>query len=543
MQSKSKLRPGLIVAIFRIVLVIVLSATWEHPAGRDVLFGLSGLAFLVGYLGFGLAMLAVAWGHWWLDHRLRVAGFLLDAAASFLLLYWVEGGGGESISPFMAIFAYLVITATLIWRPRRAALAAGIIIGGYVGIGFLMHGMAGLWDNGWYLRRLVFMLAIGGLIIWYGFQRALHKPHRLDWPMDAAIEDQAEAVATFVADHIHCTGFAIAWMPDDEPWTYLGLHGSCGSGTTRVSPGDFPWSTEQANGPMLFDGKRGRSLHLTGDDSIVAMRDLPACPLAHYLSVPMGIVTPIQSQMGRGSILLTGIPGISGDHLHPVRELAAEIGSALDRHEAVSLMRNSELARLRLAVARDLHDGVVQSLAGARFRLEALGQAAATGRNVQGDIASIQQSLAREEGFVSELIAQLRGGEEAGSSRGGAADIARSFAQAADHWGISALFEGDDNIDPLPGLFVFEIQKLVREGVANAVRHGGADRVTLCLSRDNGNVHVTLIDNGSGFDTRQLVDAPRSIRDRVAFLGGSLAIASRPGETRLSITLPVGACR
>ena len=540
MHSRPKLRPGLIVAIFRIALALALLATSLLAPGYPIARGSIPFQALAIYLVFGLAMLGVTLGHWWLEHRLRTVSFVIDATMALLLLYWVEGGDTAFISPFMAFHTYLMITATLIWRWRGAAVALGVIVVWYMALGVAMHGLSGLVANGLHLRRLVFMLAIGALIVWYGLQRARHAPGRLDWPLDAPVEEQVDEIARFVKRSLPFSGLAIAWMSDDEPWTHIGTRGDRGHDIVRLPPGVFPWSAQESDGPILFDRPRNRSLLLTERDRVRALRRLPACPLAYYLSANEGIVVPFQSHTGRGSLLLTGIPGVSGDHLPLLRDLAAEIGYALDRHEMASLMRNAESTRVRMAVARDLHDGVVQSLAGAQFRLEALRRAAESGRDIAADLAAVQQSLAREEAVVEQLIAQLRGGEEAGMARDAAGHVARTLDQAADHWGIAARFDQFGTIDPLSRLLVLEIQQIVREAVANAVRHGRASEVRLTFARDNGHIHVRLADNGAGFASSDEDAAPRSIRDRVTGLGGTLRVDSRPGKTCLAITLPAG---
>lgn len=540
MHSRPKLRPGLIVALFRIALALALLATSLLSPGYPIARGTLPFHALAIYLVFGLAVLGVTLRHWWLEHRLRMVSFLVDAATALLLLYWVEGGDAAFISPFMAFHTYLMITATLIWRWRGAAVALGVIVACYLALGLVIHGASGLVENSLHLRRLVFMLTIGSLIVWYGLQRARHSPGRLDWPLDATVEEQVDEIARFVKQGLPFSGLAIAWMPEDEPWTHIGTRGDCGHDIVRLPPGIFPWSTGEADGPILFDRPRNRSLLLTASDRVRALRRLPACPLAYYLSANEGIVVPIQSHTGRGSLLLTGIPGVSGDHLPLLRDLAAEIGYALDRHEMASLMRNAESTKVRMAVARDLHDGVAQSLAGAQFRLEALRRAAEAGRDIATDLAAVQQSLAREEAVVEQLIAQLRGGEDAGMSGDAAGHVARTLEQAADHWGIAARFDQSGTIDPLSRLLVLEIQQIVREAVANAVRHGGASEVRLTFARDNGHVHLRLVDNGGGFEAAGDEAAPGSIRDRVAGLGGTLRVESRPGETCLSITLPAG---
>ncbi len=94
------------------------------------------------------------------------------------------------------------------------------------------------------------------------------------------------------------------------------------------------------------------------------------------------------------------------------------------------------------------------------------------------------------------------------------------------------------------------IGRVVREGVANAVRHGRAQRIQIELRREPGRVHLELKDDGSGFDPSQLKNLAPSgpkgrmglniLRRAVKARGGRLRISSRPGQgTRLLVTLPL----
>lgn len=91
------------------------------------------------------------------------------------------------------------------------------------------------------------------------------------------------------------------------------------------------------------------------------------------------------------------------------------------------------------------------------------------------------------------------------------------------------------------------IGRVVREGVANAVRHGRARSIRVELRREPGRVRLELKDDGSGFDPAQLKGLARQghlglaiLRRAVKARGGRLRISSRPGTgTRLLVTLPL----
>ncbi len=85
--------------------------------------------------------------------------------------------------------------------------------------------------------------------------------------------------------------------------------------------------------------------------------------------------------------------------------------------------------------------------------------------------------------------------------------------------------------------------RIAQEAMTNILRHSGARRATIVLTRDAAgeNLHLAVTDNGRGFPPGQsrglgLV----TMRERAQQLGGSLSIDSTPGEgTRVELVLPL----
>jgi signal transduction histidine kinase len=85
------------------------------------------------------------------------------------------------------------------------------------------------------------------------------------------------------------------------------------------------------------------------------------------------------------------------------------------------------------------------------------------------------------------------------------------------------------------------VYRIVQEAMTNVVKHAGATFALVYLRHDNGTLHVSIEDNGSGFEP----SAARrglgliGIRERVAHLGGSVHVDSAPGKgTRVTLALP-----
>jgi signal transduction histidine kinase len=76
--------------------------------------------------------------------------------------------------------------------------------------------------------------------------------------------------------------------------------------------------------------------------------------------------------------------------------------------------------------------------------------------------------------------------------------------------------------------------RIVQELLNNAIKHAHASQIIVQLLRDENRVHLTVEDNGHGFDIQKLQTAPGigwlNIKSRVDYLGGTLQLKSEPGK-------------
>jgi signal transduction histidine kinase len=112
---------------------------------------------------------------------------------------------------------------------------------------------------------------------------------------------------------------------------------------------------------------------------------------------------------------------------------------------------------------------------------------------------------------------------------------------------IAVEFEAIDLEERLTAEVETVLYRVVQEGLTNVVRHAQANRVRIRLKREESTVTAFIEDDGRGFDVEEVADHAAlergagllGMRERVALLGGSLRIHSRPGQgTRLSIEIP-----
>ena len=87
------------------------------------------------------------------------------------------------------------------------------------------------------------------------------------------------------------------------------------------------------------------------------------------------------------------------------------------------------------------------------------------------------------------------------------------------------------------------LTRVTREACTNAVRHGGATTLLLHLDDSDGRLHLTITDDGTGFDppTVKRGYGLRSMRERMEALGGNLVVRSEEGQgTLVDLAVPYG---
>lgn len=112
--------------------------------------------------------------------------------------------------------------------------------------------------------------------------------------------------------------------------------------------------------------------------------------------------------------------------------------------------------------------------------------------------------------------------------------------------GLYASFEATNLDERLPTEVELVLYRVLREAMANAGRHADPTRVAVTLGRYGSVVRGRVEDDGRGFNVAEVLHTPRAavglmtMRERLAMVGGSLAIDSFPGGgTRVSLEIPL----
>jgi signal transduction histidine kinase len=213
----------------------------------------------------------------------------------------------------------------------------------------------------------------------------------------------------------------------------------------------------------------------------------------------------------------------------------------------VRRLRKRAGALERARVARELHDGAIQSLISAEMQVDVLRRRAERDHGeMSADLEHIQYLLRREVLNLRELMQQMKPVDLSPEQLlDYMADLVDRFRRDT---GISAQFTTELQDVPLSPHACRELVRIVQEGLVNVRKHSAAQHVLVRFARQNGAWKLTISDDGTGFgfdgrlthqDLVNSARGPAIIKERVLNLGGELDLESHPGEgARLEITIP-----
>ncbi len=197
----------------------------------------------------------------------------------------------------------------------------------------------------------------------------------------------------------------------------------------------------------------------------------------------------------------------------------------------------------RKRIARELHDDYNQRLAMMGINLEQLAETI-------GD-SSDEASQKVHELFnrVGELGADLhslshRLHSSTLESLGLVAGLKAFCREFSDQQGIQVDFANDNVPRGIPEDATLCIFRIAQEALRNIKRHSRANRAEVRLEQQDGRLHLSVSDRGTGFDSNKPLAERgigiRSMEERLRLLGGKLEIQSRPLEgTRIDAWLPL----
>lgn len=213
--------------------------------------------------------------------------------------------------------------------------------------------------------------------------------------------------------------------------------------------------------------------------------------------------------------------------------------SRAGRSTGTAILR--ELERERSRIARELHAGAGQPLAGIKMNLEMLDDDCFAVLPQRG-----REALARLRTLAQQAIEQVRAvSHRLHPPEWQNLTIAEALRNLITLSGLATRLDVRLNIEMLPvepsHATKIAIYRCAQECISNIVRHSGATSLTVSLGARGSTIELGIEDNGSGFDRSIPGDGIglAALDEYASAMGGTCEIASGPTGTAVVVKLPL----
>lgn len=443
----------------------------------------------------------------------------------------------------------LLLAGAVRWRWPGAAVIALAGFAAFLGAG-LLSGSTRPWAGLAYLALLALLVAA----VSSHQQRLDREMLRIAaWPRSLPPDADAllDRLLAQAAGILGAPRVLLAWEEIDEPWVHLALRVDGGVTRSREAPpGPSLVALPLAAASFLSNG--ATATWCATERGIERWHGAPVGEdLRRRFAIGRVASWPVRGETVQGRLFALDRKDLQRDHLVLGEIVAQRVAAELDQFHLLFQLRTTAVTEERMRLACDLHDGMLQSLTGAALQLQVLARLLAEDPPAAREqLREVQRLIAADQRDLRFFIEELK---PAPRALAGPLDLRDRLGELAERLERLCGLAVDVRLEAAGGqlseAFTRQLYRLLREALFNVARHAGASRVIVEVSREDQGLRITVTDDGRGFAFRGHYDheelnrqklGPVSLKERIATLGGSLAIDSFPGLTRLEVRLPTG---
>jgi signal transduction histidine kinase len=241
---------------------------------------------------------------------------------------------------------------------------------------------------------------------------------------------------------------------------------------------------------------------------------------------------------------------LAADELGLLETIATELAEAVasarrrSREERAIFELEQAIADERARIARDIHDGIAQSLAFMRMRVDLWKEWIASDPvRLEGELTDLKGTLRDQIRELRRAIFALRPVQF--DELGFVGGLRRYIVEFAGQHGWEAHVDLRAAPPALPPELEAICFRITQEALTNVAKHAIATRVEVIIGEADQGLRIVVRDDGRGFEPGTLPDAPdhvglRQMRERLMAFRGQLTILSRPGAgTELRAWVPL----
>jgi signal transduction histidine kinase len=297
-------------------------------------------------------------------------------------------------------------------------------------------------------------------------------------------------------------------------------------------------------GYKLFDTYLNRVFYLdTGHYRAFDENEQRIARVLRRADIREALVQPLQIDRMRGGFICAVNSRIDAIIMAEAAFLGRHVADMAAHLSKVANAQRNFIADAHEVARRDLHDGVLQTLAALRLRLLLLTKRA--------DVAQkpIELEIRKAVDIVTLEQSRLRGFLESSNIAANTVDLVAQLDICARtvslQWGVDVTLKSEE-----PAILVdvessFNIEHLLREVITNAVRHAKSKCLTVTLSLKQGTLIMSVLDLSEPLEGPQMQKNPAltlksaSLRDRLKLLNADAYVEGLGKGTLLSIRIPM----
>jgi signal transduction histidine kinase len=506
------------------------------------------VAILVGYTAFGvivavISFIARARTGWQLPVH------LVDTGMIALLMYFLDPISNRSF----LLYTLLLLGATVRWNWRGALWTAVSLLGLELVLGMGLAG--GTFATKFLLDTPIqgaFLLVVGGMFAFFGATREGSQRRLIElaaWPETFANQNlhpptiQLEKPLAHIASVLQVPRVLMLWTLLDEPFMDAALWASGDYQHQRRATSELgDWTASELRESTFASPEVGSGNLFTFGPLINYTGPLLNLSLETEFQIRSVASAPVASAHCTGRIFMLDKQNWTEDDLTLTEMVASRMAVELEQFVLRIQLADAAAVMARNRLARDLHDGILQGLTAAGLQLQAL--AVHADEPTKSTIGHIRQLLFQEQKRIRMFLEDKQTLVDQVPLQN---QLKELLEQNARRWGCDVPFILTPDNSVMRSELIQQLDFILTESIANAVRHGHASRVDVTVHRSSDHVQLLIKDNGHGLDRTGVYTAaeleadnwgPVSLRSRIAELKGSLVLSSSPKGVELRIELP-----
>lgn len=534
-------------ALFALVGVLV------DPIDEDT-FGDDTLRFLAVYSAGAVIYYIGLLRGWMPTRRAALISHGLDLSIAVILTLLTRGSG----SPYFMFFTFLLLSGAVRWAGPGALYTGLTVMTAYAIVGLLsLVGELTLeLELNRFAVRFGLLVVMTIILVQVGtYQRGLYDELRqlVRWPRNGreSLDDILKEQLGHAAAMLDVREVLLAWRPaTGDAVQFARWRDGEVERFSDAADARWPLAIDSAQAEsFVFDGTRRHPRIISGAD---APRELSSGLLDEGQLAAQGIRTligaPLPGLSHVGWVLLVNrvTRPLSGDDLLLAEIVAGELGRSFERWHVAVRTREAALAEERLRVARDLHDGVLQSLTGCRLGIAGVASSASTTLPaVAEELAGLERAIAHEQQELRRFIQRL-GPSPAADAPRDTAPLRHLCERVQRQWKLAIQVHPSSD-ESIPAPMAPQLLLLCHEALVNAARHARPSSARVTVERAGDEILLVVADDGGGFPFHGRYDAaqlaamgvgPRTLRERAEAMGGTLSVVSTPRGSTVEIRLP-----